>query len=154
MKRRSRTSGFTLVELLVVLVVVALAGAAVMLTAPGDGDALAHEADTLAARLLRAREEAVLTGRGVQVRVGTAGYDYVRQDFDAWQPLREGPFRPARFAEGTRARISASSPRAQVTFAFDSIGGNRPQAIVLEHLERRVRVAIDATGEVTVDAVH
>lgn len=155
--RRSRIAsarGFTLVELLVVLVIVGLAGTAVVLTAPGDGDTLAREADTLAARLLRAREEAVLAGRGVQVRVTSAGYDYMRQDFDQWRPLHEGPFRPARFAEGTRARMPAPGPQAHVTFAFDLIGGNRPQAVVLEHLERRVRVAIDATGEVSVDALR
>jgi len=147
-------SGFTLVELLVVLVIIGLAGAAVVLTAPGDGDALAREADILAARLLRAREEAVLAGRGVQVRVTASGYDYMRQDFDAWRPLRDGPFRPARFAEGTRAQVSASGPQAHVTFYFDPIGGNHPQAVVLEHLERRTRIAIDATGEVSVDAVR
>jgi general secretion pathway protein H len=150
----AKTHGFTLVELLVVLVIIGLAGTAVVLTAPGDGDALAREADTLAARLLRAREEAVLAGRGVQVRVTASGYDYVRQDFDAWRPLHDGPFRPARFAAGTRAQVPASGPQAQVTFDFDPIGGNHPQAVVLEHLERRVRIAIDATGEVTVDAVH
>jgi general secretion pathway protein H len=150
----SRISGFTLVELLVVLVIIGLAGTAVVLTAPGGGDTLARDADKLAARLLRAREEAVLAGRGVQVRVSAAGYDYLRQDFDAWRPLHEGPFRPARFADGTRAQLPASGAQAHVTFDFDPIGGNRPQAVVLEHLERRVRIAIDATGEVSVDAVR
>lgn len=150
----AKTHGFTLVELLVVLVVIGLAGTAVVLTAPGDGDLLAREAETLAARLLRAREEAVLAGRGVQVRVTRTGYDYARQDFEAWRPLHEGPFRASRFADGTRALVAASGPQARVSFAFDPIGGNRPQAVVLEHMERRVRVSIDATGEVSVDALR
>lgn len=149
-----REAGFTLVELLVVLVVIGLAGTAVVLTAPSDGDLLAREAETLAARLRRAREEAVLAGHGVRVRVSTTGYDYVRQDFEAWRPLREGPFRASRFADGTQALVAASGPQARVSFAFDPIGGNRPQAVVLERLKRRVRVSIDGAGEVSVDALR
>ncbi len=159
--RRSRSPapalpphGFTLIELLVVLVIVGLAGAAVVLTAPGDEDRLAREADTLAARLLRAREEAVLGNRAVQVRVSGGGYDFARQDFDAWQPLREGPFRPVRFADGIRARLPSATRQAQVSFRFDPTGGGQAREIVLERFDRSVRVATDDSGEVSVDALR
>src|SRR3546814_2597749 len=48
--------GFTLVELMVVLVIVGLMGAAVVLTAPDDSRTLVREADTFAARLVRSEE--------------------------------------------------------------------------------------------------
>src|SRR3546814_1140364 len=60
--------GFTLVELMVVLVIVGLMGAAVVLTAPDDSRTLVREADTFPARLVHAGEEAILTPRVVQVR--------------------------------------------------------------------------------------
>lgn len=152
--RRCPPRGFTLVEVLVVLVIVGLAGAAVVLTAPGDERRLQHEAETLAARLLRAREEAVLGNRAVQVRVTGAGYDFARQDFDAWRPLREGPFRAVRFADGVRARMPAATRQAQVSFRFDPTGGSQAREVVLERLDRSVRVAIDDAGEVSVDALR
>src|SRR3546814_6836215 len=55
--------GFTLVELMVVLVIVGLMGAAVVLTAPDDSRTLVREADTFAARLVHAGEEAIQIGR-------------------------------------------------------------------------------------------
>src|SRR3546814_12322448 len=88
--RRARAcTGFTLVELMVVLVIVGLMGVAVVLTAPGDANTLAREADTLAARLLRAREEAILTTRPVQVVVDARGYSFERQSFGQWQRPEE-----------------------------------------------------------------
>lgn len=148
-----RVSGFTLVELMVVLFVVGLAGAAVVLAAPGSGDRLTHEADALAARLVRAREEAVLGNRAVQVRVTEAGYDFARQDFDAWRPLHEGPFGPVRFGDDVHARMPDATQQAQISFRFDPAGGGQAQDVVLERLDRRVRIALDDGGEVSVDAL-
>src|SRR3546814_17464459 len=73
--------GFTLVELMVVLVIVGLMGAAVVLTAPDDSRTLVRQADTFAARLVHAGEAAILTSRVVQVMVDAHGYALARHSF-------------------------------------------------------------------------
>ena len=147
-----RPTGFTLVELMVVLVILGLAGAAVVLTAPGDGRRLALEADTLAARLVRAQEEAILTTRAVQVTVDAAGYTFARQDFGDWLPLDEGPFGPVAWSEGTE--FSSPGDGEQVSFRFDPTGGARAGEARLQRNGQAVRVAVDAAGGVVVDGLR
>jgi general secretion pathway protein H len=143
--------GVTLVELMVVLFVLGIAATTVVLTAPSGEDGFVREADRLAARLQRAREEAVLGGHAVQVRVTSDGYAFAQQDFEAWRPLHDGPFRPVRFAEGTHARMPAGTRQARISFHFDPTGGSQAQEVVLERLDQRLRIAIDGSGEVSVD---
>jgi len=148
--RRPRPAGFTLVELMVVLVIIGLAGAAVMLSAPDDANALAHEADTLAARLVRAQEEAIMANRAVQVTVTARGYAFARQDFGQWQPLDDGPFEPVAWAEGTTA--TPGPGREQASFRFQPTGDGGAGCVVLARNGRRLQVAVDDAGKVSVDA--
>ncbi|WP_149196201.1 GspH/FimT family pseudopilin [Luteimonas suaedae] len=141
-------TGFTLVELMVVLAIVGLLGAAVVLTAPGRGDALARDADALAARLLRAQQEAILGTRAIRVRADARGYAFSVQRFDGWQPLADAPFRPATWSDG----VAPELPRGQeaIEFRFDPIGTAEPVQIVLRQDQRRTQVTVDATGGVEV----
>lgn len=148
--KKNACFGFTLVELMVVLVIVGLMGVAVLLTAPGDGETLVREADTLAARLVRAQEEAILTTRAVQVVVGAQGYEFARQSFGQWEPLDEGPFEPVAWTEGTTAVLEGD--RKQVSFRFEPTGGGRLEHVVLARNDQRFRVSVDAAGEVEIDA--
>ena len=150
LQRPARLRGFTLVELMVVLVIVGLMGVAVVLTAPGEGNTLSREADALAARLVRAQEEAILTTRAVQVVVDARGYSFQRQSFGQWQPLDEGPFEPVPWAEGTTAVLDGK--REQVSFRFEPTGGGREEVVHLMRNDQRIRVVVDAAGEVEVDA--
>src|SRR3546814_20549678 len=93
--------GLTLVELRVVLVIVGLMGAAVVLTAPDDSRTLVHEADTFAARLVHASEEAILTARVVQVTVDEHGYAFDRHSFGQWKAMDEDPVEPVAGTAGT-----------------------------------------------------
>ncbi|MGY0798242.1 GspH/FimT family pseudopilin [Lysobacter sp. A286] len=146
----ARLRGFTLVELMVVLVIVGLMGVAVVLTAPGDAGTLAREADTLAARLVRAQEEAIMTTRAVQVVVDARGYAFARQNFGQWEPLDEGAFGPVAWADGTVAMLDGD--REQVSFRFEPTGGGREEQVRLARNGQQLRVGVDAAGEVKVDA--
>src|SRR5207253_9615387 len=73
-------NGFTLIELMVVLVIIGLAAAAVMLALPEAGGSLAGEADRFAARARAARDTAILDSRAVALQVGSGGYEVARRE--------------------------------------------------------------------------
>ena len=81
-KARMRTSatgtaeGFTLVELMVVLVIVGLVSAAVVLAMPDPRGALRGEALRLAARADAARERAMMDNRPVALVIRDQGYGF------------------------------------------------------------------------------
>lgn len=144
-----RARGFTLVELMVALAVIGVAGAAVALTLPGDDDALAREADAFAARVGHARDEAILGMRTVEVAVSARGYAFSRRRFDGWQPLDGRAFAAVDWTPGTQPQLPRGE--ARLAFRFDPTGATVPGDLVLLREGRRVRVAVDGGGAVTVD---
>ncbi|HLM52750.1 MAG TPA: GspH/FimT family pseudopilin [Pseudoxanthomonas sp.] len=142
--------GFTLVELLAVLAVIGMAGAAVALTLPGDEAMLVREAERFGARLVRAQEEAILGTRAIEVTATGDGYGFARQQFGRWEPLTERPFGNVLWEEGTRAQLPRG--RAQATFRFDPVGLASAQSLVLARDDATMRVSVDSAGKVTVDA--
>ncbi len=140
--------GFTLVELLVVVAIVGLTAGVVVLSAPDGRLSVAREGERFAARLVRAREEAVLGNRAVDVAVSDRGYSFRRREADGWRTLAEKPFAPVDWAAGTAVADESQGGR----FTFDETGGATPGAILLVRGERATRVTVDAAGNVRVDA--
>lgn len=137
-------AGFTLVELMMTLVVIGLAAGAVVLSMPDPRPAVGEAAERFAARLVRAREEAILTNRLVSVTTDPQGYAFARFDGDAWTPL-DGPFGHQAWGEDVRA------PRRPVRIVFEATGGAEPAVVELSREGQAVLVRVDAAGEVTVD---
>lgn len=142
-------AGFTLVELMVVLAILGLAGSAVALTLPDPGGRLDRQAERLGIHLVRAREEAILGTRMVELVAEPSGYRFGRQRFGGWQPLHEGPFAPVAWDAGVRPEFDHDP--ARTSFRFDPVGGAQPQALVLGDGMRRLRVAVDGHGRVRID---
>lgn len=90
-QRLLRVSGFTLLEVLVVLVIIGIITAmAVVSTGVLGGDRqMDEEAQRLQAVLAQAREESMLDGRDVGMRVDRQGYDFLRYNgrVAAWEPV-------------------------------------------------------------------
>jgi len=142
-----REAGFTLTEMLAVLAIIGLAASLVLTTAPVSHTTLAGEAERFAARLMRAKEEAVLTNRTIEVIITGRGYDFAVRRGATRNALAEGPFREVPWAQNTTA-ITDSGSR----IAFDPTGQATPAGIALYRDNGKARVQVDAGGNVTLDA--
>ncbi len=145
---KPRANGFTLVELMVVLSILALAAAAVVLTIPGEERDVRSEADRLAARLAAARDVAVIEGRSVAVNLAPSGYGFERRVSGAWQPLPGRAFEQRNWPGGLR--FIAASGEGVTRILFDRVGTSpTPQAVVLTGGDAREVVRVSAAGEVS-----
>lgn len=147
-RHRRADRGFTLVELMVVLAILALAVTAVVLTIPGDARTVRGEADRLAARLAAARDVAVIEGRSVAVNFAPSGYGFERRIEGTWQPLPGRAFEQRSWPGDVR--FVADGGQAVARILFDRVGTSpTPQAILLTGGDAREVVRVSATGEVS-----
>lgn len=144
----TRRPGFTLVEMMVVLVVLGLMAAVVVVSIPDGRMTLAAEGERFAARLKRAQEEAVLVNRAVEVDLTEAGYAFKVREGGGWRPLEDGPFRTETWSPQTRVTSDKDLRRV----AFDPTGMATPAVFTLTRNGRSASVTIDQAGNVVVDA--
>ena len=144
---QTRRAGFTLVELMMTVAIIGLAAGAIMLTVPDPRPPVGAESERFAARLSRAREEAILTNRPVAVEADAAGYQFSVYDGVHWSPLVDGPFRDEPWQAGT-AMTSAAAP---VRVVFDPTGIADPARITLSREAKAVVITVDGAGEVVIN---
>lgn len=137
-------AGFTLVELLMVVAILGLAAGAVVLAVPDPRPAVGAEAERFAARLSRARDEAVLSNRPVAVEITATGYAFTVFDGATWSALTEGPFGPEVWQADTTV-----TPAEHARFVFDPTGVAEPATLTLSRDGKGKTVTVDGAGEVT-----
>lgn len=147
-RARPKANGFTLVELMVVLAIMALAATAVVLTIPGEERSVRGEADRLAARLAGARDIAVIEGRSVAVNFAPSGYGFERRIAGEWQLLPGRAFAQRNWPGDVR--FAAGNGQGAARILFDRIGTSpTPQTLVLSGGDAHEIVRVSATGEVS-----
>ena len=134
-----REGGFSLVELMVVIVIIGLAATAVMLAVPEPGGSVRAEAERFAARAKAARDSAIVESRPVRIELDAQGYAVARRSGGEWRQT-------ARYAWADGTEAEAGSNRLR----FDSTGLAEPMHLALRRGGRRAAVAISADGTVHV----
>ncbi len=90
-----RASGFTLLEVLVVIVIIGIitSMATISIHVLGGDHEMEQEAARLSAVLGQVREDAMMQGQDVGFRVDATGYDFLRYDSrnDRWLPVTDDP---------------------------------------------------------------
>jgi general secretion pathway protein H len=149
--------GFTLVEVLVVVVIIALLATVVVVRiAPDARQGLREEAARLAAVLAHARDEAVVTGAPLAWQAAGSGYRFARRAADrTWQPLdRDAALRARALAPGVSLAAIETAARAdgpQPVIVLAPTGLAEPFRITLALGPHRVRVSSDGVNAPVVE---
>lgn len=117
-KNRHET-GFTLVELMIVLVILGLMASIVVLSFPDGSNDLEQDAQKFAARTAALRDNAILQSRPMAVQVTPSGYSFLERRKGAWSVMEDKPFRSTNWSNGVTAEVGETGP---LLISFESTG--------------------------------
>ncbi|HEY4542896.1 MAG TPA: GspH/FimT family pseudopilin [Noviherbaspirillum sp.] len=158
--RRVRARGFTLLEILVVLVIAGLLLGVVAFNAmPGPRQALQTEAQRIALLLQLARDEAIVRNRAIAFEAGSDSYRFLERDGSSWIPVPQDDLLRERSFSHTPISVSmtpailnaASNGDAEVRIVFGREPVDRPFVLTLASGDARVAVRADGIGNFTVE---
>lgn len=136
--RRSPETGFTLIEVLVVLVIigVVLTFATLSVNPSGPSDRLDTASQRLLALAQEAADEAILSGETIGLQISDQGYRFIRLTDRGWQaiPAGDSPLRPRRLDNDIHIdRVNDNGNRDQrnqqvknLTLPASPIAGRQP----------------------------
>jgi general secretion pathway protein H len=135
--------GFSLIEMLVALAVMALVTGLVIFTGPASGGSLAAETDRFIVSLATARDLALIESRVVTVEVSETGH--LTTVHSRLVPGTQ-PAAPESWSKGTT--VATSDGRLPALVTFDPVGLTEPATFTLYRDGAMQRVAIDPSGEI------
>lgn len=152
-----RQNGFTLVELMIAIVVIAMIAGVVVMTARQPSGSLSAVATGFATRVAALRETAIASGRPTSAWISRSGYGFESYKAGQWTPLDSRTFREREWPKGTAvsadglAGQEAAIGGGNARIVFDNLG--LPEAPTIVRLVRdgqSVLVAVAPNGDVEV----
>jgi general secretion pathway protein H len=147
------SSGFTLIELVIVLALLGIVLAVTVLTAfPGSDKALHHEADRLAQLWTQAFDDVQLNGQTIVWEADSQGYRFLRRDGGELKLITDDPvlrprlwpLQPLQLRGDASWSVSSAPGRWQV--ALERSGGGAPFRFELLYGDGRAIVRGDGLG--------
>ncbi len=157
--------GFTLIEILVVLVIMGLLASTVVLRMPGGEAPLTEQAHRFAARATMAAQESVVTGMPMGLSVSGEGYAFYRFRGGEWVELKgDRYFGPETWSGGGVVSVQRDGNRLgrvetdekapyKPTVLFESTGFSTPFTVSFTEGSEQYAVSGNGRGDVLVQ-VH
>ncbi|THD36966.1 MAG: type II secretion system protein GspH [Sphingomonas sp.] len=144
-----RQNGFTLIELMIVLTIFALASVVVVMVIPDPRGGVRDDAERFASRIRAAHDAAIVEARPVSVWVTAGGYGFDERAGGRWQAMGDKALRVVQWGKGVQAVTTAANGRDRVI--FDPTGmSDQPLLVELRRDGQSERVSIGVNGAVRV----
>ena len=149
--------GFTLVEMLIAMLVMALLATTVVLAAGGSRRGVAADASRLASRIAAARETAIISARPIGIWISRSGYGFDLREGGVWRPAEQKYFETVDWPAGTAvaaagmAGSQAASSGGRTRLVFDNLGlPDSPLRLDVRRDGRSAQIAVLPNGDVKV----
>lgn len=160
------SSGFTLIEIMVVMVVIALGASIVVLSLPSGQPSLRDEAEKLAARLTLVAETAPISSTMTGVEITSTGYRLATRSLGAWVDHKGlgAPGEIYRWPEGVSLSLRIEGQQTKVLASFTQgdqrapdifflpSGEQSPFKLLLDNGDENITITADAIGPITVNS--
>ena len=154
---RKLNKGFTLIEIMVVVVIVAVLISAVALSFPPVGDKLLKEnANRFTALISLAQDEAILQSTELAVEITPSGYSFYQNEGNSWVSFNDVPFSKRQLP----AEISTKLYLDGISIDLKDRDKDKPQIVILSSGEMtpftytlqfkdqsEIKLKVDANGE-------
>lgn len=150
----NKVSGFTLLEVMIVVVIVSLMASAVVPMVSNSSDNLLKEqADRFSALVRLAQDESILQSRELGLKITKESYSFLQQEGENWVAFEEGPFRQRQLSGGTKIVLYLDDIDVSLVEGVAGKKKTKPQIFILSSGEMtpfRAKFSFRSGGNITI----